>query len=168
MKKLLLGLSVLSLIVFAVPVSAMTVTPSRVVVDQTFDVDCVADTDFYSIFNNSTYEFVQTGECDATDLFISVPGNYIIAATTSSVNSDDRYVDVVWSEQSTIQVVPDFTTTAGESISTQVTGSAWTNFLAGIGDFLVANLPGILAFVAALIGLGFLLVRVKRWIGRRA
>jgi len=63
------------------------------------------------------------------------------------------------------QTTPDF---GSASVSSDITGSSFTDFLASIGDFMVTYLPAILTVLAALIGLGFLLTRVRRWIGKRA
>lgn len=47
-------------------------------------------------------------------------------------------------------------------------GTIFTTFVGDIGSILTDNLPLVLGILAALIGLGFLLSRAKRWIGRKA
>lgn len=44
----------------------------------------------------------------------------------------------------------------------------FTSFMTDITSILTTNLSKILLVVAALIGLGFLIVRVKKWIGKKA
>jgi uncharacterized membrane protein YdjX (TVP38/TMEM64 family) len=47
-------------------------------------------------------------------------------------------------------------------------GTIFTTFVGDIGSILTSNLPLVLGVLAALIGLGFLITRVKKWIGKKA
>lgn len=53
-------------------------------------------------------------------------------------------------------------------MSTSQVGVIITHFVGAIGDALTTNIPVVLAVTASLIGLGFILSRVKRWIARKA
>lgn len=47
-------------------------------------------------------------------------------------------------------------------------GTIFTTFVGDVGSILTDNLPLVLGILAALIGLGFLIGRVKKWIGKKA
>jgi len=47
-------------------------------------------------------------------------------------------------------------------------GTIFTTFVGDVGSILTDNLPLVVGILAALIGLGFLIARVKKWIGRKA
>lgn len=76
-----------------------------------------------------------------------------------------HWVGLTPTQTSVLQVTPDYTT---GTVASDISGSNFDDFLQSIGQFLVAWLPSALAVLAALIGLGFLITRVKRWIGKKA
>jgi len=170
MKKLSFKLAIASLVVFgtisALPAfAALVVTPSRIVsAIQDFSVNCTDDADFFGIYNNSSKVYISGGECDGDDQSLEDPGTYNVLVSDTDISSIGYYsVTVV--EQANIQVVPDFTS---DEVSTDILGSSSDDLVTGVGTFLLSKLPTIIALLGALIGLGFLLARVRKWIGKRA
>lgn len=145
--------------------AAVTAVPSPSIVDQEFTVTCT-DTNFYQAFNVSNYTNAFGGACDSGGAADShtAPGNYVVIEMASN---ETDYLAALQAEvaRTTIQITPNW---SDPNVAGTITGSSFTGFLAGIGDFLVTQLPAILVVLAALIGLGFLLVRVRRWIGSKA
>lgn len=147
--------------------AAVVVTPSRGTTQAVYDINCANDAHYYSIYNNSTLVQEDAGECDATDLAGISVGTYKVAVSASDLGGVD-YEQATIVEETTFQITPDYSGSSGGTASAQITGNAATGYVADIGGWLVAQLPTVLGVLGALIGLGFLLTRVRRWIGKRA
>lgn len=161
-------LAALALVVVASPVSAnITLSDSKVIAGQEFTVTCASSAGYYSVFRNSTFENITSGTCtdSPVDENLSDVGNFVIMELDSNETVYVNALAATVSDTETVQVTPDF---SDPDVSQTVTAGSFTGFLGGIGSFLVAQLPAVLATLAALIGLGFLLTRVRRWIGKKA
>lgn len=160
----------LALMSFASTASAaLVISPARIQQNEPIDsINCTSDDDYYGIYS-STGAYQTAGECDAADYQASLaPGVYTVVVTDADQSGGEFLYEVDPTDRvevATFQVVPNF---ADPTAVPAITEGAFTGFLSGIGAFLVANLPAILATLAALIGLGFLITRVRRWIGKKA
>jgi len=167
-------LAAVFVVVSAIPAAkaAITYDPTagRVVLGDSIGIACSAG-HFVSVFQVGTLnQLVAAADCDpsydATGVIVQ-PGTYYAVETSTNVN--DTYGNTVndadYVGQSTFQVVPDFASTSAPQ---DITGSAADGLVSGVGDFLVSKLAAVLAVLAALIGLGFLLSKVRHWISRKA
>jgi hypothetical protein len=161
MKKFLFGLTVFGLaVVFAFPVSAaVTVSADRVIDGQEVTPTC---TGFYGFYDASSLKQGVLGACGTP----ASPGLGVWKVVETAADQTGKaYVELTVTSSTDVQVTPDF---SDPDVANSVTGSAATGLVTGIGSFLVSQLPALLTVLACLIGLGFLLVRVRRWIGKRA
>jgi len=144
--------------------AALVVTPATGSTVTEIDVNCTDDAHYYGFYHAGSNKQVTEGECDATNITVSEPGNYNLAVTVADQTGVD-YTNLTVAETTVVQITPNF---AAAGAPTAITASGYTNFLTGIADFLTAQLPAVLVVLASLIGLGFLIRRVRRWIGKKA
>jgi len=161
MKKLIYILPTLALAFTAVSANAaIGLTPTRTV-ENAPDV-AVTCTGYFGTWNNSTKAQGDTGSCPGT--FTAVTGNWIVLESAADQTSATFY-EVTPTDTDYITITPDFS--SGTAANTMTSGG-FTGFMTGISAFLVSQLPVVLGVLAALIGLGFLIRRTMRWIGRKA
>jgi len=164
MKKLYFALALFAAVLMATPTqAAMVITPDRTTMYDTVNINCTSDTDYYGIYRSTTKEQVVEGECDGNNVDVGAVGTFIVGASVAD-QEGQSYYDLTFTETANVQVDPNFST--GDS--TVMMNAPFSNFLTAIGTFLTTNLPAVLTVLAALIGLGFLIRRVKRWIGKKA
>jgi len=161
---------------------ATSLAPVSPVLESTFvTATCAVGTNSLGFYSPSGGVPVGTALCSDIDgtsdigSFMEeehIVGNFIVKefesdpATITLANAN-AHADYVATLTGSYQVQPDFSSETSSGLLVGAGGSV-TSMVAGIGAFLVTNLPVILAVLAALIGLGFLIRRVKMWIGKRA
>jgi len=137
------------------------------------DINCNTNTTHTLLaVENSTQKVVYRETCvENMDLRadLTEPGNYklyeVVNSGAAALGTNFMASGNTPLFTAVMKLTPDFT---DSDVGSSITGSSFTDFLARLGAFMVAKLPLILAVLAALIGLGFLLTRVRRWIGKRA
>jgi len=162
MKKLYGILAALALMVVALPSNA-AITFDKASPQPTNNEVTVSCTGYFGVYRSTTKQEINTGTCNNA-LDADTPGTYTVLESATSQEGDGYYA-VTSTDSESYQVTPDF---SGSTTYGSITNASFTDFLAGIGDYLTENLPLVLAVLAALIGLGFLIRRVMRWIGRKA
>jgi hypothetical protein len=164
MKRILIAIPILSLtLVASTAFAAFDVTPTRAYDGQNITVTCGNAAHYYGIYDASTQKQKFTEICTTPTPTGVAVGVYKVVESVAA-QTDDYLFDVTPTNTGSVQVVPNF---AGNGMI-DATGETTGGFVNNIGAFLTAYLPSVLAVLAALIGLGFLITRVKRWIGKKA
>lgn len=150
-------------------VANAALTDTAIVAGDNITFTCTDPDDYVAAYQASSLTQVFAAECPyVKGVWDLGPGNFHLVAETTDL-ADVPYNDAVAgtpTEVALLRANPNFTPGGGAGLS--ITQAPATGFVGNVGAFLTTVLPFILLVFAALIGLGFLLTRVKRWIGRRA
>ena len=164
-------------LLFGLQAFAFTVTPSRGNGETNVTTVCADALNKVAAYSTAGGVPVNddADHCDATESLNTITsgstGSYIFVEHSAA--SDFSAVDLTNVVGTTgyvgnvkVNMVPESDSTGVHLLSEMTVASS--GLVSGIGIFITDNLPAVLGVLAALIGLGFLVRHVRKWIGKKA